>query len=130
MVIIGNRASGKTTLGRKLSYLLDLPFFDSDEEMGIDIKEFVENDERMFRQIEAATIHDLLKRENCIIALGGGAPTTPEVQKMLEECSHRILWVKCAEGKRLSRLGLRPHVDDSGRDSIYSDLADETITVD
>ncbi len=80
IVLIGMPSSGKTTIGKMLSNRLDMPFFDSDEQIALKTgrkpAEIIENDgEPFFREIESEIITELSKKNHCIIATGGGAVT-------------------------------------------------------
>lgn len=71
---------GKSTFGRKVALLLDLPFFDLDHEIvnheGTPIPDIFENKgEDYFREIESKLLHKItLSNEKFILATGGGAP--------------------------------------------------------
>ena len=76
--LIGLMAVGKSTVGRRLANLLDLPFFDSDEEIerraGAAISWIFDVEgESGFRDREQQVIDDLSQREGIVLATGGGA---------------------------------------------------------
>jgi shikimate kinase len=78
LILIGYRASGKTSVGKRLSGLLRRPFYDTDalirEETGKTVKEIVlEEGWPAFRDAEKTVIADLAGEEGAVIALGGGA---------------------------------------------------------
>ena len=82
LVLIGYRASGKTSVGKRLSGLLARPFYDTDaiirEQTGKTVKEIVlEGGWPAFRQAEKAAIADLARNKEAVIALGGGAVLDP-----------------------------------------------------
>ena len=69
---------GKTTIGKNLAEKLSFSFLDTDkiieEEEGSSIKDiFKKRSEIYFRKIEQKTTLRLLKNDNSVIALGGGA---------------------------------------------------------
>lgn len=77
--LIGFMGAGKTRLGKKLSKLMNYPFYDLDDliiqESGCSIKEVFEQfGEKYFRKLEQKVLHQTLKYENAIISTGGGAP--------------------------------------------------------
>jgi shikimate kinase len=82
--LTGFMGVGKTTIGRKLSLLLDLPFIDLDEyieeETGNNISQiFLQEGEAAFRLKEKNTLKSIISnREMHIIALGGGTMATVE----------------------------------------------------
>ena len=76
--LIGPMGAGKSVVGRYLARSLNLSFVDSDDEIelrtGVDIPFIFEKEgESGFRKREAIVIDDLSKRENIVLATGGGA---------------------------------------------------------
>lgn len=81
-ILIGYRASGKTSVGKELSRLLGLPFYDTDaliqQQTAKTVREMVlEGGWPAFRQAERAAIATLAGQEQSVIALGGGAVMDP-----------------------------------------------------
>lgn len=76
IVLIGMPGSGKTTFGMALAGKLRRPFVDADayleEKEGRTIQSFFAESEKAFRDAEERTIEDLSRRQNLIIATGGG----------------------------------------------------------
>ncbi len=69
---------GKTTLGKKVSKVLHIPFIDSDlsieKKTGLRISEIFKNHgEQYFRALEKEFLNELSTNE-CIISCGGGMP--------------------------------------------------------
>jgi shikimate kinase len=88
IVLTGFMGSGKTTVGRVLAGRLGWRFADLDEHVvtreGLSIPEiFDTHGEAFFRQAEVHALADLLRTPDCVIALGGGAPETPELRTLL-----------------------------------------------
>ena len=78
LILIGYRASGKTSVGKRLSDFLQRPFYDTDafirQQTGKTVKEIVlEGGWTAFREAEKAVIAGLASQEGAVIALGGGA---------------------------------------------------------
>jgi len=78
IVLVGLMGAGKTSVGRRLSELLSVPFFDSDDEIesaaGMTIPEIFERfGEDEFRRGEAAVLSRLVGAEPSILSTGGGA---------------------------------------------------------
>jgi shikimate kinase len=76
--LIGMPGSGKSTVGKALSKLMQMPFVDTDEEIvkrnGVAITTIFEIEgETGFRLRETAVIAELTKLTNIILATGGGA---------------------------------------------------------
>lgn len=90
VVLIGMPASGKTTVGKKLSSNLNKAFVDTDdlivEHAGKTIPEiFSESGEKVFREIEKEVIFNVSKENNKVIATGGGAVLNKENIDILKE---------------------------------------------
>ena len=78
LVLLGMMAVGKSTLGKIVAKKLKLQFIDTDKNVEnnntMKIKDiFEKRGEKFFRAEEEKEVLKSLKRENCIIALGGGA---------------------------------------------------------
>ena len=76
--LIGMMGSGKTTVGRCLALQMNKTFIDSDDEIqfrtGVSIPHIFDVEGEVgFRQREACVIHDLVRRDNLVLATGGGA---------------------------------------------------------
>ncbi|WP_405604565.1 shikimate kinase [Polaribacter sp. Asnod1-A03] len=80
IVLLGYMASGKSSIGKKLSKLLSMSFLDLDdyiiEKEGMSISEvFKQKGEIYFRLIENKYLKEILaKDESFILSLGGGTP--------------------------------------------------------
>ena len=88
IILIGYRCTGKTSVGKKLSERIDLPFIDTDDlitrEAGMSVGEIVrEGGWALFRRKEREVIGRLSSMEGCIIAPGGGAFEGPENREAL-----------------------------------------------
>ena len=78
VVLVGMMGAGKSTIGRRLSARLRLPFFDADTEIeaaaGMSIPDIFEtHGEPHFRDGEARVIARLLDGGPAVLATGGGA---------------------------------------------------------
>jgi len=78
LVLLGMMAVGKTTLGKIVAKKQELKFIDIDEiiekKTSMTIKEiFKKRGEKFFRMEEEKEVLKSLEKNNCVIALGGGA---------------------------------------------------------
>jgi len=97
IILIGYRATGKTTLARLLADKLGWQWADADVEIerraGKSIARiFAEDGEPAFRDLEAQVIADLCRRENLVLAAGGGAPLRPESRRRMREAGS-VVWL-------------------------------------
>ena len=91
LFLVGFMATGKTTIGKRLSCRLNLPFFDSDKDielaLGCSIKEYFRtHKESKFREIEEKIIIEKInnnKDNHFIMSLGGGAYLNHNIRKLI-----------------------------------------------
>lgn len=81
--------AGKTSIGQRLAQLLERTFIDLDTEIekreGVPIREiFTRRGEPYFRDIERAELTKVSRRENAVVALGGGTFCTDENQSIVK----------------------------------------------
>lgn len=108
LVLIGYRATGKTTLARLLAQRLGWQWTDADVEIerraGKSIARiFAEDGEPAFRDLEAEVIADLCRRERLVLAAGGGAPLRPESRETMR-ASGKVVWLKALPETILARM--------------------------
>ena len=100
ITLIGYRATGKTTLARLLAERLAVDWVDADVEIervaGKPIRAiFADDGEPAFRDIEAAVIADLCRRNNLVLAAGGGAPLREESRRAMNAAG-KVVWLKAS----------------------------------
>ena len=89
IVLLGMMGCGKSTIGNVLSEKLKIDFIDTDKliekNVGLKIKTiFEKHGEDYFRNIEKKIISKLLlKKDSCVIAIGGGSLLNKEVRKII-----------------------------------------------
>src|SRR5450631_1257940 len=98
VVLVGMMGSGKSTIGRRLSARLRLPFLDADIEIeaaaGMSIPDIFEaHGEPHFRDGEARVIARLLDSGPAVIATGGGAFMREETRRRIRLQAVSI-WLK------------------------------------
>src|SRR3989339_1970500 len=90
IILVGMMGSGKTTVGRLLAKKLDKTFIDSDEEIvkrtGVTIQHIFDVEgEEGFRMREAGVVHELLLRNDVVLATGGGAILNAQNRSLMRE---------------------------------------------
>jgi shikimate kinase len=113
VVLIGYRASGKTTVGRMVAERLGHGFADSDDwivrRAGRPIRQiFAEMGEAGFRDLESAAVREIALLDNHILAVGGGALGRPENVSALKERMHRFVYLRCQPSELLRRIEADP----------------------
>ena len=90
---------GKSTIGKKLSAILNLKFFDTDAwiegRQGMTISEiFATKGELFFRDLETEVLQELLeKKETMVISVGGGLPVREENRRLLQQLG-QVIYLK------------------------------------
>jgi shikimate kinase len=116
IVLVGMMGAGKSTIGRRLSARLQLPFLDADVEIelahaGMTIPEiFAAHGEPYFRDGEARVIARLLAGGPCVLATGGGAFMRQETRERIRDMAVSI-WLKADADiimRRVKRRADRP----------------------
>jgi shikimate kinase len=115
VVLVGMMGAGKSTIGRRLSVRLELPFLDADAEIELahrmpipDI--FEKYGEPYFRDGEVRVIARLLDNGPAVIATGGGAVMRQETRDRIREKAVSI-WLKADSDiimRRVKRRSDRP----------------------
>lgn len=115
IVLVGMMGAGKSTIGRRLSARLGLPFLDGDAEIeaaaGMSIPDIFESrGETDFRDGEARVIARLLDSGPAVIATGGGAVMRQETRDRIRDKAVSI-WLKVDPDiimRRVKRRSDRP----------------------
>jgi len=152
LILIGYRATGKTTLAQLLGRRLGREWIDADVEIERRAKKsiariFAEDGEPAFRNLEAEVIADLCRQEALVLAAGGGAVLREESRRRMRE-SGKIVWLKARPETIYARVtadettpGRRPNLTSQGgleeivqllaaREPIYRQAADLTVDTD
>jgi len=115
VVLVGMMGAGKSTIGRRLSVRLGLPFLDADVEIeqaaGMSIPDIFETrGEEDFRNGEVRVIARLLDNGPAVIATGGGAVMRQETRDRIRAKAVSI-WLKADSDiimRRVKRRSDRP----------------------
>ncbi|MEY8876090.1 MAG: shikimate kinase [Leptothrix sp. (in: b-proteobacteria)] len=106
--LVAMPGAGKSTAGRHLAHVLDVPFVDADHEIerhiGCSIRAFFEREgEPAFRDLEQQVIADLLQRAPLVLATGGGAVLRPANRAALRERS-TVVYLRATPEELFRRL--------------------------
>lgn len=148
LVLIGAPGAGKSTVGKALSEKLNREFLDTDaliqDSTGKTITDiFVVDGEEAFRAIELEVLADVLKSENTVISLGGGAPISEQAQTLITDSQSLVIFLDVSLATAAPRVGFnrdRPLLLGNPRAQwqalsdmrrpVYERLADVVIKVD
>ena len=108
LILIGYRATGKTTVGRLLASRLRWAFADIDEHIestfgGSIAQIFAAEGEAGFRNRESSALGALCTQNQCVIATGGGAILRPENRALLRSAGF-VVWLTANPETIWSRL--------------------------
>lgn len=146
LILIGYRATGKTTLASLLASRLGWDWIDADvaieQRSGKSIASiFAEDGEPAFRDVEALVIAEQLGRDRLVLATGGGAPMRPESRQAMKSRG-KVVWLKALPETILGRMSgdqttaaRRPNLTEKGpldeivhllsvREPVYREAAD------
>ena len=106
--LTGMMGSGKTSIGKLLAKKINLPFYDSDEDiedkLSLKISEIFETyGESWFRKQEEKICINILKKEKFVLALGGGAITNVKIRDSIAKNS-LLIYLKTDENILFDRL--------------------------
>ena len=138
LVLIGMPGCGKSTVGQRLSVLLDMPLVDTDAEIehaaGKTIPRIMaEEGETTFRDLETEVLRRFGSGHGQIIATGGGAVLRTCNRFYLRQNGYfcylyRPLEQLATEGRPLSKGGRALESLYTQRHEIYTDLCDASVS--
>jgi shikimate kinase len=114
LVVVGPPASGKTTVGTAIAAALGLAFRDTDAdveaESGTTIADlFISHGEPHFRALEQRAVARARAEHDGVLALGGGAVTSPATRQLLVahgQGGGTVLWLDVDVASAARRAGL------------------------
>ena len=132
IVLVGMMGAGKSTIGRRLSARLGMPFLDADAEIetaaGMSIPDIFESrGEPDFRDGEARVIARLLDSGPAVLATGGGAFMRQETRDRIRDKAVSI-WLKAEAEiimRRVKRRSDRPLLQTADPESTVERLISE-----
>ena len=110
LILIGPPGAGKSSIGRQLSKVLEVPFRDTDvlveEKAGKKISDiFVADGESAFRKIEREVVLKEISTGNGVLALGGGSVLDEEVAEKLESLKSNVIYLEVSISNAAPRVG-------------------------
>lgn len=114
IILTGFMGAGKTTVGALLAERLGWRFLDSDrvveDRAGMTVAEiFARRGEAAFRELEAATIREVVRGDLLVLALGGGALESAATRSLLASLpSWRIVFLQAPFDILVSRCAGQP----------------------
>jgi shikimate kinase len=126
IVLVGPMGAGKTTLGKRLAKVLDLPFVDTDKMVTADhgsIKDlFAAKGESYFRDLESAALVKALDGRN-VVATGGGIVLSEANRALLTKNATIFLDTNMEFVLRSLNVSKRPLLKDNPEswEQIYQD---------
>lgn len=143
--LVGFMGAGKSTVGRRLSSALHMPFVDLDQrierEHGRSISEiFSIEGEEAFRLFERDALVAMEEEPASVVACGGGLVVRDENRLLLRHLG-TVVYLKVTAGEALARVGdtkTRPLLSGSSgavaatsllaaREGLYASIADITV---
>ncbi len=111
IMLVGYRATGKSSVARRLAEILHYDWKDVDDEVEVradkSIAEiFAESGEKSFRDIEEQVLLDLARRSNTVIATGGGSVLRSACRQAMKAAGP-VIWLQ-ATAEMIDR---RMHAD-------------------
>ena len=129
LVLLGMMGVGKTTAGKTVAKMQSLEFIDTDlaieKKCSMTISEiFKKKGEEFFRNEEEKEVLKLIKKKNCVIALGGGAFINESIRNNVLKNSISI-WLDTnlkTLSKRIKWNKKRPLLDNKNNNKIINQL--------
>ncbi len=95
--LIGCRATGKSSIGKKLAQKLSYDYLDTDamitERQGQSVAGIVaKGGWQQFREYEKKTLQQLLTKQQCVVATGGGAIVHSDLWPQLKK-QGKVIWL-------------------------------------
>ena len=109
IILIGMMGCGKTTIGKMLSYKLNVPIFESDEifenRNNILIKDYFSKfGENSFRQKETEILKEILKKDSFVLSSGGGIILKEENRDLIFNNKNNVVYLKTSVDELYLRL--------------------------
>ena len=109
IILTGYMGSGKTEIGSRISQKLGMKFIDLDQyiekkEDSSITKIFEKKGDIYFRKIESKYLHEIIKKDNIILSLGGGTPCYHKNHKIFNSDNNISFYLKYSRKNLSKRL--------------------------
>lgn len=126
LAFIGMMGSGKSSVSKKLSELMNFSCIELDhnieEAMKKSIPEiFLEIGEERFREVESSCLREIPIESSIIVACGGGIILNPDNQKYLKE-NFTVIWLYASDEELIKRLAHEMHTRPILKNTSISEL--------
>jgi shikimate kinase len=136
IVLIGMMGSGKTTIGKRLAYKLNLQFYDSDksieEREGLSVIDIFDyRGEEYFKTQEANVIKEILNYGIVVLSTGGESFMNDKVRQAIKESAISI-WLKTnitILHERVSRRNTRPQLTGNNKMELIEKMVEECYPI-
>ena len=117
IALIGYRGSGKTAVAQLVALRLGWDWVDADVEIELKAAKsiaaiFADAGEAEFRNLESKALAELIQRDQCVVALGGGVVLREENRKRLRDAAGsgrcKIVWLKATPETLWERIQADP----------------------
>ncbi len=125
--LVGPMGAGKTTIGKQLASVLELPFVDTDhvieDRCGADIPWIFDVEgEEGFRNRESKVLEEVCQQGPAVIATGGGIVMRPENRELIKN-SGFVVYLYASVEQQLERTS-----KDKGRPLLNTDDPEKVIS--
>ena len=106
--LVGFMGSGKSKIGKEISKRNSISFFDLDviieeEENKSILKIFEEHGESYFRKLEKKALHKIIRKDNILVATGGGTPCYYNSMDTMNTVG-KTIYLSCSEAILYRRI--------------------------
>jgi len=129
-ILVGYRATGKTTVAATLAGQFGWQSIDADDVFEQrhpgTLSEFIATEgEPAFRREEAALLRELVKQADRVLATGGGVVLREENRRLLKQTARPIIWLTASAAAIRNRLAADPATAQRRPALTGSDVFDE-----
>lgn len=133
IVLVGMMGSGKSTIGKRLAYKLNLQFYDSDkiieEREGLSVVDIYDyRGEEYFKQQELKVIKEIIDYGTIVLSTGGGSFLIDELRDLIKQKAISV-WLNAdidTIHDRVSRRNTRPLLNTLDKLETIKKMVDES----